>query len=240
MIPENTLAVGPALRWLGLAMSVLFVLSVLFVYGGGALWRRLQRKAVQRSLDKVAKIVTAVLLSFSLLTPQAAYSQTPPTSIAARYQKLFTMVGGIMREVPKLCKSDACAKAAEEGTAIITDAQEKHSKGLLTGEALKQFHADLNANLLKVRAALIASLPEKDRNKIASRCPICKTQVQVKPVQTEECQLCDEVLHTTLEICLLYSMELCPTCVLICISTAALAYGHCLQDFCQVVGGDTN
>jgi hypothetical protein len=49
MIPENTLAVGPALRWLGLAMSVLFVLSVLFVYGGGALWRRVAGELLRES-----------------------------------------------------------------------------------------------------------------------------------------------------------------------------------------------
>ncbi len=79
MIPENTLAVGPALRWLGLAMSVLFVLSVLFVYGGGALWRRLERRALQRSLNKVEwqKIIPAILLSFLLpttFTAQLAYA----------------------------------------------------------------------------------------------------------------------------------------------------------------------
>src|SRR5260370_32124868 len=87
MIPENTLAVGPALRWLGLAMSVLFVLSVLFVYGGGALWRRLERRALQRSLNKVEwqKIIPAILLSFLLpttFTAQLAHAgcQTPAPS----------------------------------------------------------------------------------------------------------------------------------------------------------------
>ena len=61
MIPENTLAVGPALRWLGLAMSVLFVLSVLCVYGGGALWRRLGKIKI-----KSFGVVVLLLLSSCL------------------------------------------------------------------------------------------------------------------------------------------------------------------------------
>jgi hypothetical protein len=240
MIPENTLAVGPALRWIGLAMSVLFVLSVLFVYGDGALWRRLQRKAVQRSLDKVAKLVAAILLSFSLLTSQMAFGQAasaPKSSSATRYSKLFTLVSGIAASTKDACKTEACVHAADELAAVVADGKEKHSKGLLINETRKQFHADLNANLLKLRAALIASLPEKDQKEIASRCPTCKAQL--KPVQTEECSLCDEVMHTTAEICALY-LPFDQLAALICFTAMAIAYGRCIEDFCQTDGHPSN
>jgi hypothetical protein len=239
MIPENTLAVGPALRWIGLALSMLFVLPVLFVYAGGALWRRLQRKAVQRSLDKVAKLVAAILLSFSLLTSQLAFGQTAPapSSSAVRYQKLFTLVSGIAASTKDACKTEACLQAADELAAVVADGQEKYSKGLLINQTRKQFHADLNASLLKLRAALIATLPEKAQKEAASRCPACKPQL--KPVQTDECSLCDEVLHTALEICALY-LPFNQVAALICFSAAALAYGRCIEDFCQTDGHSTN
>ena len=235
MIPENTLAVGPALRWLGLAMSVLFVLSVLFVYGGGALWRRLQRKALERSLGKINwhRLVAAILLSVSLLTSQMAFGQTAPpkSSTAARYHTLFAAVSTLAAQAKKACKTDACAKAADELAAVIADGQEKHSKGLLVNETRKQFHTDLEASLLKLRSAMMATLSEKEQKDLASRCPACKTQLQLKPVQNEECLLCDEVFHTSVEICLLYT-GICQTCLLICISVAAISYSRCINDYC--------
>jgi hypothetical protein len=240
MIPENTLAVGPALRWIGLAMSMLFVLSVLFVYGGGALWRRLQRRALQRSLDKVAKLVAAILLSFCLLTSQMAFGQTAPapkSSSATRYSKLFTLVSGIAASTKDACKTEACVQAADELAAVVADGKEKYSKGLLINETRKQFHADLDASLLKLRAALIATLPEKEQKEVASRCPTCKARLQ--PVQSEECSLCDEVLHTTLEICALY-LPFNQVAALICFSAAAIAYGRCIEDFCQTDGHPSN
>jgi hypothetical protein len=75
MIPENTLAVGPALRWIGLAMLVLFLFSVFLITAGDALFRRLQRRAVQRSLNKVEwhkfMGVAALLLLCSCLARSA-------------------------------------------------------------------------------------------------------------------------------------------------------------------------
>jgi hypothetical protein len=236
MIPTESLAVGPAMRWLALALSSAFVFSVFVITAGDAIFRRLQRRALQRSLNKVEwhKLVAAILLSFSLLTSQMAFGQTAPapTSSAVRYQKLFTLVSGIMKEVPKVCKTEACIKAAEEGAALIADAQEKHSKGLLVDEVRTQFHANLQTNLTALRMALLATLPEEKQKEIAARCPACKT-AQVKPVQSsDECQLCEDVLEVTAEICALY-LGTCNTCALICLSTAALAYGHCLRDYCQ-------
>jgi hypothetical protein len=75
MIPENTLAVGPALRWIGLAMLVLFLFSLFLITAGDALFRRLQRRAVQRSLNKVEwhkfMGVAALLLLCSCLARSA-------------------------------------------------------------------------------------------------------------------------------------------------------------------------
>jgi hypothetical protein len=243
MIPENTLAIGQAMRWLALALSSVFLFAVFLVTAGDAIFRRLQRKAIERSLNNKVpwRKLAMVLLSFSLLTSQMAFGQTNTTasSSAVRYQKLFTLVSGIAASTKDACKTEACAKAAEELAAVVADGKEKHAKGLLVDDARKQFHADLNANLLKLRAALIASLPEKEQNETASRCPACKPQVQLKPVQTEECQICDEVLHTALEICALY-LPFNQVAALICVSAAALAYGRCIEDFCQTNGHPSN
>jgi hypothetical protein len=235
---------GPVLRWLALALSGVFLFAVAVITAGDAIFRRLQRAAIKRSLNKVGKLVAAILLSFSLLTSQMAFGQTaPPTKTRAAYQKLFTLVGGIMKETPKVCKTEACVKAAEEGAALIADGQEKESKGLLVGETRTQFHNDLEANLTKVRAALLATLPEQKQKEVVSQCPTCKTNTaKVKPVQgtSEECQYCFDVLEVTAEICALY-LGTCNVCALICLSTATLAYGKCIRDFCPPdYGPNTN
>jgi hypothetical protein len=54
MIPtETSLAIGPAIRWLALALSSVFIFAVAVITAGDAIFRRLQRRALQRSLDKV-------------------------------------------------------------------------------------------------------------------------------------------------------------------------------------------
>jgi hypothetical protein len=53
MVSTESLAMGPAMRWLALALSSVFVFAVVLITAGDALFRRLQRRALQRSLDKV-------------------------------------------------------------------------------------------------------------------------------------------------------------------------------------------
>ena len=180
------------------------------------------------------KSMAACLLSVLLLTSQMAFGQTvpaPKSSSAARYHTLFAAVSTLAVEAKKACKTEACAKAADELSAVIADGKEKHSKGLLVNETRKQFHTDLETSLLKLRSAMMATLSEKEQKDLASRCPACKTQLQLKPVQNEECLLCDEVFHTSVEICLLYT-GICQTCLLICISVAAISYSRCISDYC--------
>jgi len=77
-------------------MSVLFVLSVLFVYEGNALWRRFQANQIKRELAKLKwTLLVALCLSFSLLTSQMAVGQTAPApkvTRAEQYTKLLTVV----------------------------------------------------------------------------------------------------------------------------------------------------
>jgi hypothetical protein len=206
----------------GPAMSTLLILQSELRAGGGC----------------VMKSMAACLLSVLLFTSQMAFGQTASASSSAtRYSKLFTLVSGIATATKDACKTEACAQAADELAAVVADGKEKYSKGLLINETRKQFHADLDASLLKLRAALIATLPEKEQKEVASRCPTCKAQLQ--PVQSEECSLCDEVLHTTLEICALY-LPFNQVAALICFSAAAIAYGRCIEDFCQTDGHPSN
>jgi hypothetical protein len=93
MIPTESLAIGPAMRWLAVALSSVFVFAVAVITAGDAIFRRLQRRALQRSLNKVGKVVAAILLTFLLpttFTAQLAYAgqtQTPtphPETLVAR------------------------------------------------------------------------------------------------------------------------------------------------------------
>jgi hypothetical protein len=236
MIPENTLAVGPALRWLGLAMSVLFVLSVLFVYRGGALWRRLRRKALERSLDKIKwhKLVAAILLSFSLLTSQMAFGQTaapaPKLTRTEQYQKLMTVTNRIMVQLKKTCKTEQCAALSDEGVALVADAQPKAAKGWLVEEERLDFHNKLDSLFTRVIAAIQASkkTPETSKLKLPDGAA-CRAKNVV--FDQDRCDQCYEVFETLAEICALY-LGICETCALICLSTATLQFGHCLKEFC--------
>ena len=65
-------------------------------------------------------------------------------------------------------------------------------------------------------------------------CPACLNAPPLHPVQygtQAQCEQCYEVLHTAVEICALYT-GICPTCLIICIATAALGFGNCISMFC--------
>jgi hypothetical protein len=53
MVSTESLAMGPAMRWLALALSSVFIFAVAVITAGDAVFRRLQRRALQRSLNKV-------------------------------------------------------------------------------------------------------------------------------------------------------------------------------------------
>jgi hypothetical protein len=234
MIPE-TLAIGPALGWVALALAGAFVFAVFLITAGDALYRRFERAQIKRELGKLkCTPLIAVCLSVSLLTSQLAFGQTTPapkSSTALRYDTLFAAVSTLAVQAKKACKTEACAKATDELSTVIAAGKDKYSKGLLINETRKQFHTDLEAGLLKLRSAMMATLSEKEQKDLANQCPTCKTQLQLKPVQNEECLLCDEVFHTSVEICLLYT-GICQTCLLICISVAAISYSRCINDYC--------
>jgi hypothetical protein len=143
---------------------------------------------------------------------------------------------------PRITVRRKPAPAADELTAVVADGHDKAKKGLLVSDTRKQFHADLAASMAKLRAALIDSLPEADKKAAANNMnhmSILEGQVatnktaRVKPIQagSDECALCDEVLEKTSAICMLYELW-CPVCTLICLSTAAIAYGRCVEDWC--------
>jgi hypothetical protein len=234
MIPTESLAIGPAMRWLALALSGVFVFAAVVITAGDALFRRLQRKAFQRSLDKVAKLVAAILLSFSLLTSQMSFAQTaapaPKLTRTEQYQKLMTVTNRIMVQLKKTCKTEQCAALSDEGLALVADAQPKAAKGWLAEEERLDFHNRLDSLLTRVIAAIQASKKTPDTSKL--KLPdgaACRAKNVV--FDQDRCDQCYEVFETLAEICALY-LGICETCALICLSTATLQFGHCLKEFC--------
>jgi hypothetical protein len=168
-----------------------------------------------------------------LLTSQLAFGQTPKQAKPlGHYQTLFALSNNIARQTKEVCKTETCNKASDELAAVLADGQEKHKKEWLVQETRKQFHADYDASMKKLRAALIDGLPESTKKAIASR--QLMDRMQVKPVQgtSEECLMCKEVLLQTSAICMIYELW-CPICTLICMSTAAIAFGHCQLQYCE-------
>lgn len=220
---------------LGIAGLVSMILTGCAIEAGDVLYKRFQRKALERSLTKVAKLVAAILISFSLLTSQMAVGQPAPKR-PGNYQTLFMLSTRIITMTRTTCKTEECSKAADGLASVIADGKDKHTRGILVAETRKQFHADFKTSMTKLHLALVANLSDEDKAAMAKRpeCPSCDHQPLVRPVQNgtqEECALCYEVLHAALEVCLLYS-GICPTCQLICISVAALSFGRCIQDYC--------
>jgi hypothetical protein len=234
MIPTESLAIGPAMRWLALALSGVFVFAAVVITAGDALFRRLQRKAFQRSLDKVAKLVAAILLSFSLLTSQMSFAQTaapaPKLTRTEQYQKLMTVTNRIMVQLKKTCKTEQCAALSDEGVALVADAQPKAAKGWLVEEERLDFHNKLDSLFTRVIAAIQASkkTPETSKLKLPDGAA-CRAKNVV--FDQDRCDQCYEVFETLAEICALY-LGICETCALICLSTATLQFGHCLKEFC--------
>lgn len=255
MIPE-TLAIGPTLRWLALALGGVFLFAVAVVTAGDAIFKRLQRKAIQRSLSKIKWMpLVALCLSFFLLTSQMAFAQTPnptPKQLrAAQYQKLFLLVNGFLAQVNKNCKTPACAQAAEDGLALITDAQDKLQEGqFLEDESTrKQFHQKLEGALTRARTALIEDADAKRATTKSSKnlpevpsCPVPTRAATTKngrvvlanlpdPYMCNECWEAFEVLA---EICALYTI-VSPEAALICLASATIGFARCIEDWC----GDT-
>lgn len=178
----------------------------------------------------------SVFVVLFLLTSQMAVGQTAAPSNVSHYRKLFGMSSGLTTQTRNICKTEACTKAADELDAVIADGQDKHKRGILVEETRKQWHADYEAAMKKLRSALIEALPETTKKAIANR--QSAQQMQIRPVQgtEEECALCDEVLVQTSAICIIYELW-CPICTLICLSTAAIAYGRCELDYCPSPNG---
>jgi hypothetical protein len=252
MIPTESLAIGSALRWIALALCSVFVFAVVLIIAGEAIFRRLQRKAIERSLNKVEwhKLVGAILLTFLLpttFTAQLAYAgqttQTPPAvKSAVQYQKLFAVTSGIMVQFPKVCKTDECGSLATEGAALIADAQTKHQKGLLVDAERATFHDNLDSVLTRTIAAIRANRNATTTAKVklpdGLTCPavgvlVERTQSKTKSVvfDQDRCDLCYEVFEQLAEICALYTI-VSPDAALICLASATLQFGHCLKEFC--------
>ena len=223
---------------LGIAGLVSMILTGCAIQAGDALYKRFQRKAIERSLTKVAKLVAAILLSFALFNSQLAFGQTTPApKKPGNYQTLFALSSRIIAMTKTTCKAEECSKAADELAVVIKDGQDKHSRGILLAETRKQFHADFRTSLTKLRKAVIANMTEEDKAAMAKRpeCPACDKAPVVRPVQeidSERCHLCWDTLEVASEICALY-LGTCNTCALICLSTAALAFGNCMERWCE-------
>jgi hypothetical protein len=234
MIPTESLAIGPAMRWLALALSNVFIFAVAVITAGDVLFRRLQRKAIQRSLNKLKWTpLVAVCLSVSLLTSQMAFAQTVPAPKMTRqeqYAKLLTVTGRIMVQLKKTCKTDQCAALSEEGFALVADGQPKAAKGWLIEEERLDFHNKLDSLLTRTIVAIQASKKTPDSAKLKlPDCATCRAKAVV--YDQDRCDLCYEVFEQLAEICALY-LGICETCALICLSTATLQFGHCLKEFC--------
>ncbi len=135
------------------------------------------------------KLVAAILLSVCLLNSQLAFGQTPtpkltPAEIRAeQYQKLLDVTNGFLIQVKKNCHTEACQQAAEDGLALLTDAQDKHKNGQLSEveSNRKEFHQKLNAILTRAHSALMENAAAKRAVKkgsaklnlpVAPSCPI--------------------------------------------------------------------
>jgi hypothetical protein len=124
---------------LGIAGCISMVLTGCAIQAGDVLYRRFSQAQLKRQLGKVTPLI-AVCLSVSLLTSQMAVGQTttpkpqlaPQEIRAQQYQKLFTVVGGLLVEIKKNCKTEACQQTADDGLALIADAQEKQKNGQLS------------------------------------------------------------------------------------------------------------
>jgi hypothetical protein len=234
IIPTESLAIGPAMRWLALALSGVFVFAVAVTTAGDVIFKRLQRAALKRELNKMQwhKLVPAILLSFALLNSQIAFAQSAPApkvTRAEQYSKLLTVVSRIMVQLKKTCTTEQCAALSEEGVALVADGQPKAAKGWLIEEERLNFHDKLESLLTRTIAAIQS---RKTAETAKLRLPdgsTCRAKNVV--FDQDRCDLCYEVFEQAAEICALY-LGVCETCSLICLSVATLQFGHCLKEFC--------
>jgi hypothetical protein len=71
--------------------------------------------------------------------------------------------------------------------------------------------------------------PDSAKLKLPFDCPACQAKNVV--YDQDRCDQCWAVFEQLAEICALY-LGLCETCALICLSTATLQFGNCLERFC--------
>jgi hypothetical protein len=233
IIPTETLAIGPALRRIAIALSSLFVFSAFLITAGDAIFRRLQRRALQRSLNKVKWTpLIAICLSVFLFSSQLAFAQTAPApkvTRAEQYTKLLTVVERIIVQLKKTCTTEQCAALSQEGVALIADAQPKQQKGWLVEEERLDFHSKLDSLLTRAIAAIQSRKTPDTANLKLPNGSACRAKNVV--FDEDRCDLCYQVFEAAAEICALY-LGVCETCSLICLSVATLQFGHCLKEFC--------
>ena len=169
-----------------------------------------------------------------------AFGQTapPPSKSAVQYQKLFTVMQGIMVQLKKACKTEECASLATEGAAIVTDAQPKQQKGWLVEEDRLVFHDKLDSLLTRVRNAVLANSAAKKNPEVAKlkipeglACHAPKPGTKMVVYDEDRCDLCYQVFEQLAEICALY-LGISPDAAVICMATATLQFGHCLKEYC--------
>jgi hypothetical protein len=68
------------------------------------------------------------------------------------------------------------------------------------------------------------------RDEAKLNCPACQ-QAKKVVFDQDRCDLCWSTFETLAETCALY-LGWCETCALICLSTATLQLGNCLERFC--------
>jgi hypothetical protein len=246
---------------LGIAGLVSMILTGCAIQLGDMLYRRFARAQLKHQLGKLKWTpLIAVCLSVSLLTSQMAFGQTAPATKltpqeirAAQYQKLFAVTNGLLTQIKKNCKTEACTQAAEDGLALITDAQEKQKNGQLSEveSNRKEFHQKLDAILTKAHSALMEdaaakraarkgsaklNLPELPSCPVPSTTAAKKTDGKVVGVglrggDPEMCQACQDTFETLAEICALYAF-VNPDAALICLAAATLGFARCVSDWC--------
>jgi amino acid transporter len=238
MIPENTLAVDSALRWIGVSLLGLFLFAVLVIIAGDALFRRLQRKAIELSLNKVKwhKLIATILVSFSLLTSPVAYAQTEaksPDSKAAAIQKAVTRSVTLLKNVKETCKTDECQQLATDGLKMLADIQSKHPNSVMTEEEWQAFKAAWQAHLMKVimaihsaNASTISSLAPLQVRPPMGACQAFKTVEKADP-----CAMCDKVFAAASAICALYTITN-PALAAACEAFAIYQYMQCIDTWC--------
>ena len=235
MILENTLAVAPALRWIGVSLLCLFVFSVFLITAGDALFRRLQRNQIKRELKKLKWVPLAVFLTMFVALP-AAYAQTSeqasPQTQAETRQHLLVASSALMKHLKLACASEECQTLADQGLKMFAEAQQKLARNEMSDEEFKSFNAGLRAHMEKVREAILKSKTVDPTNvaqmKVAA--PQCKTKFE-NVIKQSPCEQCTTVFERLALICSLYAVS-CPSCFIACEALAIEQYSECLDTWC--------